>query len=125
MRILNFKGSRELVDYVYKGSKIDKLKTIIIKANCRFVYDQLKSNLLKTFSNFLTLNIQLHKHNIRKHRLIFPNVNTTSYGSNSITRKAIKQWNRVQTFIKIDICSPKMTCSKFLKSVEHYIKSEQ
>ena len=37
MRILNFKGSREVVDYFYKESKIDKLNNIIIKANCRFV----------------------------------------------------------------------------------------
>ena len=34
LRVLNFKGPRELVDYLYKESKIDKLKNIIIKANC-------------------------------------------------------------------------------------------
>ena len=54
-----------------------------------------------------------------------PNVKTTSYASNSITLIAIKQWNEIQNFIKIDIYSPKMNCSKFLKSFENYIKSEQ
>ena len=54
-----------------------------------------------------------------------PNVKTASYGSNSITMKAKNQWNKIQNFIKIDIYSPKMTYSKFLKSVENYIKSEQ
>ena len=39
------------------------------------------------------------------------------------TLKAIKQWNEMQNFIKIDIYSPKMTYSNFLKSVE--IESEQ
>ena len=50
--MLNFKGPRDLVDYLYKESKIDKLKSIIIKANCQLVYDQLKTNLSETFSNF-------------------------------------------------------------------------
>ena len=30
-----------------------------------------------------------------------------------------KQWNEIQNFIKTDIYSPKMTYSKFLKSVEN------
>ena len=32
-----------------------------------------------------------------------PNVNTTSYGSNSITIKAIMQWNELQNIVKINI----------------------
>ena len=51
-----------------------------------------------------------------------------SYGNdglNSITLKAMQQWNEIQNFIKTDIYSPKMTCSKFLKSVENYAESEQ
>ena len=120
-----FKGSLESADYLYKKSKIDKLKNIIIKANCRLVYDRLKNNLPETFSNFFTLNIQLHKQNTRKNRLILPKLKTISYGSNSVTMKTIKQWNKIQNFIKIDIYSPKLTYSKFLKSAENYIESEQ
>ena len=119
LRILNFKCPLESVDYFYKESKIDKLKNIM-KANCRLVYDQLKNNLPDSFSTFFTLNTQLHKHNTRKNRLVLPKVKTISYGSNSITLKAIKQWNEIQNVIKIDIYSPKMTYSRFLKSVENY-----
>ena len=89
---------------------------------------KLKKNLPETFSNFFTLNTQLHKHNTRntrKSRLILPKVKTISYGLNSMTLKAIKQWNEIQNFIKINIYFPKMTCSKLLKSVENYIESEQ
>ena len=125
MRILNFNGSQESVDYLYQESKIDILKNIIITANCWLAYDQLKNNLPETFSNFFTLNTQLHKHNTRKKRLILSQVKTISYGSNSITLKATKQWNEIQNFIKIDIYSPKMTYSKFLKSVKNYIEGEQ
>ena len=91
-----------------------------MKANCRLVYDQLKNNLPDSFSTFFTLNTQLHKHNTRKNRLLLPKVKTISYDSNSITLKAIKQWNEIQNVIKIDIYSPKMTYSRFLKSVENY-----
>ena len=38
LQILNFKGPPEESDYLYKESKINKLKNIII-ANCQFVYD--------------------------------------------------------------------------------------
>ena len=54
-----------------------------------------------------------------------PKVKTISYGSNSITLKATKQWNEIQNFIKIDIYSPKMTYYEFLKSFENYAESEQ
>ena len=38
LQILNFKGPPEVSDHLYKESKINKLKNIII-ANCQFVYD--------------------------------------------------------------------------------------
>ena len=108
---------------LHNESKINKLKDII----CHFLYDQLKNNLPETFSNFFTLNTQLHQHNTRKNRFNVPNANMTSYGSNSITLKAIKQWNKVQKFINIDIYhlySSEITYSKFLKSVLKYIESQ-
>ena len=45
--MLNSNGPQELVDYLYKDSKIDQLNGIIRKANCWFVFDQLKNNLLE------------------------------------------------------------------------------
>ena len=86
---MNFKGPQEGSDYLYKESRINKLKNIII-ANCQFIHDQLKNNLPETFSNFLTLNTQLRQHNTRKNGLAVPNANTTSYGSNSITLRSNK-----------------------------------
>ena len=120
MHILTFKGSRDLIDNLYKESNIDKLKSTIIKANSCFAYVQ--NNLPGTFSNFFTLNTQLHKHSIRH---ILPNVKTTSYGSNSITLRTIKQWDKIQIFIKTDIYSSKMAYSKCLKSAKSFIKSKQ
>ena len=45
-------------------------------------------------------------------------------GSNSITLKSTKQWNGIQNSIKTDIYSPKITYSKFLRSVGNYIKND-
>ena len=47
LHMLNSNGPQELVDYLYKDSKIDQLNGIIRKANCWFVSDQLKNNLLE------------------------------------------------------------------------------
>ena len=84
---------------LHNESKINKLKDII----CHFLYDQLKNNLPETFSNFFTLNTQLHQHNTRKNRLAVPNANMTSYGYNFFTER---NKTEVQKFIDIDICSP-------------------
>ena len=48
--MINFKGPPESVDYLYKESKIDKLKNVITKDNSRLVYDQLNITLEKTDS---------------------------------------------------------------------------
>ena len=70
IRILNFKGPREGAQNLYKESKIDKVINNIIIANTR------------------------------GNKLNVANVNTTIYGWNSITLKAIKQWNELQNFVK-------------------------
>ena len=84
IRILDFKGTREGAENLYKESKINQVRNIIIIGNCRFVYDQLRKKLPENFSHFFTLNTKLHHHNTRGNKLIIPNVNTTTYGSNSI-----------------------------------------
>ena len=74
LKWLNFKGLRESVDNLYNESKIDRLKSIIIKANGPLVYNQVTSNLAETVSYFFTLNTQLQRRNTRKNSLTLPNV---------------------------------------------------
>ena len=123
IRIFNFKGPKEGAENLYKESKTDKGRNIII-ANCQFVHCQLQKKLPENFIDFFTLNTQLHHHNTRANKLIVPNVNTTRYGSNSTTLKAVKQWNEQQNFAKIDIFSPDMTYSKLLNSIKAYIENQ-
>ena len=123
IRILKFMGPREGVENLYKESKIDKIRNII--TNCQFVYDQLRKKLPENFIGFFTLNTQLQHHNTGSKKRIVPNVNTTIYESNSITLKAIKQWNnKLQNFIKTDIFSSEMTYSELLKSIKTYIENQ-
>ena len=117
-------GPREGVENLYQESKIDKIRNIIIVTNCQFVYDQLRKKLPEDFSDFYTLNTQLHHHNTGSNKHIVPNVSTTIYESNSITLKAIKQWNKQQKFIKTDIFSSEMTYSEFLISIKTYIENQ-
>ena len=63
IRILNFKGPREGAENLYKQSKIDKVRNIIIIANCQLVYEQLWKKLPENFSDFFTLKTKLHHHN--------------------------------------------------------------
>ena len=116
---------QELVDKLYKESKTNKLKSII-KTNYWFVYNQLKNNLQETLSNFFNLNTQLHKHYRKKKKtvMVLPPVMVLILLHSHCYTEAIKQWNEIQNFMKIDIYFPKMTYSKFLKSVENYIKSK-
>ena len=83
IRILNFKGPREGAKNLYKESKIDKVSNIIIIANCRFVYDQLRKKPPENFSDLFTLNTQLHHHKTRGNNFIAPNVNTSIYDQTS------------------------------------------
>ena len=48
-------------------------------------------------------------------------VNTNYYGSNSITLKAIKEWNEAQDSLKIDLDDPEITSSKFLRLIKEHI----
>ena len=123
IRILNFTGPGEEAEKLYKQSKTDKVRNIIIITNCRFVYDQLWKKLPENFSDFFTLNTQLHHHNTRGNKLIVPNVNTTIYGSNSIRLKAIKQWNELLNLSK-QISFLQKWHSKLVKSIKTYIEKQ-
>ena len=61
--------------YLNKESKIDKLENII-KANCWFVYDQLKNNLPETLYIYFFHSTPYYTKTT--HRLILPNIKDPS-----------------------------------------------
>ena len=93
LRILNFKGPLEHSSPLYKNSKILKLIDLIKPNNILFVYDQINNNLPNAFENYFQLKRQQHNHFTRGNTLNVPQVNSSLYGSNSITLSAIRNWN--------------------------------
>ena len=93
LRILNFKGPLEHSSSFYKNSKILKLIDIIKLDNIIFVFDQINNNLSNAFENYFQLKRQQHNHFTKGKILNVPQVNTSLYGSNSITPSAIRDWN--------------------------------
>ena len=96
LQILNFKEPLEQSSPLYKNSKILKLIDIIKLNNILFVYDQINNNLPNAFENYFQLKRQQHNHFTRGNTLNVPQVNTSLYGSNSITLSAIRDWNGLQ-----------------------------
>ena len=97
LRILNFRRPRENNQPLYKISKICKLKEFVRLYNLQFVQNHLNYFLPKNFLNYFTKATNLHDHNTRGIVLNVPNVNTTCYGSNTITLRAIREWNKLKT----------------------------
>ena len=93
LRILNFKGPLEHSSPLYKNSKILKLIDLIKLNNILFTYGQINSNLPNALENYFQLKRQQHNHFRRGKLLNVPQVNTSLYGSNSITLPAIRDWN--------------------------------
>ena len=91
--ILNSKGALEHSSPLYKNSKITKLIYIIKLNNILFAFDKINNNLPNAFENYFQLKRQQHNHLTREKTLNVPQVNTSLYGSNSITLSAIRDWN--------------------------------
>ena len=87
------------------------------------MYDQIKKHLPKYFNNYFTVKKNQHQYNRRRKKLDVPLVSTNYYGSNSITVKAIKQWNEVQDTLKIDLDDPEIISSNILKLIKEHHKS--
>ena len=121
LRILNFKGSLEHSSPLYKNSKILKLIELIKLNNILFVYDQINNNLPNAFENYFQLKRQQHNHFTRGNTLNVPQVNTSLYGSNSITLSAIRDWNALHGKSELElIISPSISTGKVTSIIKNW-----
>ena len=68
-----------------------------------------------------------HNHNTRtanNRHMIFPQVNTTSYGLNSVKYKIAKDWNSIQNEIDFNFTENHLSQNKFLKAFRNSIFSD-
>ena len=120
LRILNFKGLLEYSSPLYKSSKILKLIDLIKLNNILFVYDQINNNLPNTFENYFQLKRQQHNHFTRGKILNVPQVNTSLYGSNSITLSAIRDWNALHGQSGLEPISPSISRGKVTSIIKNW-----
>ena len=109
LRILNFKNPWELIEQIYKESKIFKLKDIVTISNLKFVYDQMNKLLPRVSEKIFINKTRQHLYNTRGNSLDVPQVKTTTYGSNSFTLHAIRTWNFFQNKLSTTTSLPNLT----------------
>ena len=116
MHIISFKGPLESSKLLYKNQKILQLTDIAKRNNYQLVFDQINKNLPDAFEQYFTQNAD--GHNTRRGILNVPMVNTTKYGSNSITLKAIKDWSNLLTKVNLRTFTNNTTTVNFLKKLK-------
>ena len=125
IRIINFKGRDEIAKPLYKSTKVLEFRNIIKLNNCFLVYDQLNNNLPQNFQNYFSLKSDDHNYHTRGSRINVPIVKITTYGSNSITIKAIKHWNEIQNSLSIDLNSQDTTRTKFVEAMKMFLENDE
>ena len=88
------------------------------------MFDQLKKNLSRKFNNYFTEKKNQNQNKTRRKKLDVPIVNTNYYGSNSITLKAIKQWNEIQDSLNFDLDDSEIASYKFLRLIKEHITTQ-
>ena len=115
LRILNFRGPCENNDPFYRIFKIFRLTDLVRINNLQFVQNRLDDFLSKKFLNNFSKTTNQHNCNTKGIRLNVPIVNTTCYGSNSITLKAIRGWNNLQIKLKRNSILQVLSSTKIMK----------
>ena len=107
MRIINFKDFNAPSNPIYAENLILKLEDIIKQKNCLFVHDFLNGILPDCFEDFFSKLNAVYNNIVTRNSslgaLYLPTINTTSYGLNSVTYKAIQCWNHVTNSYGIDL----------------------
>ena len=106
IRIINFKQNDHSVNELYNTNGILKIKDYIDLLNCLFVKTVLSNESLPVFSKYFEQFYNLHNHTTRQatHSSIKNyNVNTESYGYNSVRNKSASTLNFLVNKIKTDM----------------------
>ena len=119
IRIIHFKDPQASSSPIYKESKIMKLHDIIATNNLTLAHDQINKNLPNNFENLFTPKHNQHQHSTRKLNLDVPQVKTQTYGSNSITLCAIREWNKTQNEINNTNLTD-LSRAKFIQTVKDH-----
>ena len=99
IRLMTFQGPRASVTRFYSELKILKFFDLVETLNIMFIYRYLNRYLPSDCLSTFTFAVIPHAIGTRANHislLFVKNVNTTTFGLNSLTRLASRQWNNVQ-----------------------------
>ena len=115
LKIIHFKNIRDQSNPLYNQSKILKLRDHVAIENCLFVHKQQKGLPIIFNDHFTFINSQ-HNYNTRIARtnLNLPVVNTTTYGTLSITFRSILVWNKLHEKLKTNLLNYNLNSTKKL-----------
>ena len=94
------------VNKIYKNSKILKMSDYVSLQNVLLVKDCFIANLPETFSKYLVKTEEQHHHKTRstsRNGAAVQEVNTETYGNDSVKYQSIKTWNTLQKELKNDL----------------------
>ena len=116
LKIIHFKNIRDQSNPLYNQSKILKLRDHVAIENCLFVHKQQKGLLPIIFNDHFTFINSQHNYNTRIARtnLNLPVVNTTTYGTLSITFRSIQVWNKLHEKLKTNLLNYNLNSTKKL-----------
>ena len=96
VRILTFSAFRAHSSPLFARLKILIIFDLVKVLNTLFVHKVLNGNVPDEVRNYYKFTIKKHEHNTRESKagcLEIPNVNTNSYGINSLSYQSISTWN--------------------------------
>ena len=108
LRIINFKPHDTAANELFFSNKILKISDYLKLLNCLFVKDVLTENSLKIFSEYFERSENQHNHQTRhatRNCVKLNNVNTGTYGLNSVKHQSSLTWNDFQNKVNIDMYS--------------------
>ena len=121
IRIINFMPPNAPIAETYKKGNILKLRDYIFLQNTLFIKDFLNNDLPKAFQNYFKKVQSIHNyrtHSSAKNCIEVRNVETTSYGKESVKFQCTKNWNNFQTNHHKDLMD--LNRSKAKKELTNY-----
>ena len=125
VRTISFSGSRDDCNPLYANFSILKLEDQRILQNCLLVHDSLNKLAPASLQTYFKRTSETHSLNTKGSKLgclYVPPSTTTRYGSNSITKKCIMDWNTLTKNLGINLLQlPRCRLKKIIK--DNLIKS--
>ena len=123
IRIMSFEDRNTPCEPLYNEKKIIRFFNLITFYNCVFVAEHLNQNLPSSFRDYFTYMADQHCHNTRgavRKLVNVPHSKTSFYGTHSVTAKAVKDWNTLQSKITFEFDRENIITPKLISALKKF-----